>query len=416
VKRLVFLAGLCGCAGGDVTEEERALLARLTLQPLPPDPTNAVADDARAATLGQELFFDSRYAGPLAIGDDGANGALGAAGETGKVACASCHDPAQGGTDRHSRGATSLGAGWTGRNAPTVVNAARSRTPWMFWDGRKDSLWAQALGPPEGAVEINSSRVAVVRHLAAHYRAPYEELFGALPDVSLLPATGKPGDAAFDALSDDLKNAVNAAYANFGKAIAAYERKLLDPSSPFDRWMQGRGTLSDSAVRGARLFVGRGACNECHDGPLLADGKFHNHGVPQSGPEVPSSDRGRAAGIPQVLADPFNAAGDFSDDRAAKHLQGLLATDLDVGAFKTPTLRNCSRTAPYMHTGGFDTLWAVLVFYRDNAGSDQHVGERDPGDQPLRLSDDDLNDLAAFLLTLDGDALDPALTTAPVLP
>jgi cytochrome c peroxidase len=415
VKRLLLLC-LCGCAGGDLTDEERAALARLALAPLPPDPTNAVADDARAATLGQMLYFDPRYSGPLAIGDDGANGALGAAGETGKVACASCHDPADGGSDQRSRGATSLGAGWTGRNAPTVLDAAHSIKPWMFWDGRRDSLWAQALGPPEGAVELNSSRVEVVRHLAAHYRAPYEELFGPLPDVSRLPARGKPGDPGWEALSDDLKTAVNRAYSNFGKAIAAYERKLVDPSSPFDRWLAGRGTLSDAAIRGAKLFVGRAACNECHDGPALADGKFHNHGIPQSGREVPAIDRGRTDGIPQVLADPFNAAGEFSDERSAKHLSGLAATELDLGAFKTPTLRNCSKTGPYMHTGDFDTLWATLVWYRDNAGTDGHVGVRDPADQPLRLDNNDLNDLAAFLLTLDGDPLEPSLVAAPVLP
>src|SRR5262245_546287 len=111
----LITGGTAGCLSSDLTPEERAAVQPLTLPVLAADPTNRVADDPDAAALGHQLFFDPRYAGPLAIADDGANGGLGAVGQSGRVACASCHDPARGGTDHRSAGATSLAAGWTGR-------------------------------------------------------------------------------------------------------------------------------------------------------------------------------------------------------------------------------------------------------------------------------------------------------------
>jgi cytochrome c peroxidase len=190
--RAGLLLVVCGCTPSQVTDEERAALLRLALPPLPPDRTNAVADKDDAAALGQMLFFDPRYSGPLLVGDDGHNGALGAAGQRGLVACASCHDPARGGSDHRSQGPTSLGVAWGGRNAPTVFDDALEPRPWKFWDGRKDSQWSQALGPPEGAAELASSRVEVVRLLSDHYRGTYEKIFGPLMDTSSLPASGRP--------------------------------------------------------------------------------------------------------------------------------------------------------------------------------------------------------------------------------
>jgi len=396
------------------TAEERAALWALTAQPLPADPTNRWADDPAAALLGQKLYFDPRFSGPLALDDPGG---LGLAGESGKVACVSCHDPATGGVDHRSKGNTSEAAGWTGRTSPTVLNAARST--WQFWDGRKDSLWAQATGPIEGAVEHNFSRLALVHQLDRIYRQDFVSVFGGLTDFSDLarfPSSGKPGEAAFDQMAAADQRAVNEVYSRFGKAIAAYERRLMDRSA-FDRFMAGDTTaLSDAAVRGAKLFVGRAACNECHSGPNLADSRFHNHAIPQDGPHIPAVDPGRANGIPAVVADVFNAAGPFSDQPTSAHLSALSTSDLDLGAFKTATLRNIGRTAPYMHTGGFPTLWDVMVWYRDAAGTDGFVGKRDIAVQPLLLSDDDMNDIIAFLQSLDGDALPAELVTKPVLP
>lgn len=399
---------------------ERAELEKFRLTTVPADPTNRVADDPAAAHLGQQIFFDARFSGPIILENDGVSGFLGELGEAGKASCASCHDVASGGADSRSKGPTSLGTGWTGRNAPSVLNAALS--PWLFWDGRKDTLWAQALGPLESRVEHNVSRLAVVHLIFTLYRADYEAMFGSMPpldDALRFPAAGRPGDSTYDSLATSDRDAVDSVFANVGKAIAAYERLLVDTSSPFDRFLDGDATaMSDAAVRGARLFVGRASCNECHSGPLLADDRFHNHGIPQAGTTVPRIDEGRARGVPDVIADPFNSQGTFSDDAAAGavKLADLHSTSADLGAFKTPTLRNVSQTAPYMHTGGFATLWDTVEWYRRAAGTDGFVGTRAAEAEVLRLSDTDVDDIVEFLLALDGEGIAPELVTAPPLP
>jgi cytochrome c peroxidase len=207
-------------------------------------------------------------------------------------------------------------------------------------------------------------------------------------------------------------------YANFGKSVEAYERLLVDKSSKFDRFLAGNETeLSASALRGAKLFVGKAACNECHSGPMMADNKFHNHGVPQHGTKVPATDRGRYAGIPQLLADEFNTAGQYSDMNKADRWSALHSVDADVGAFKTPTLRNVSKTGPYMHTGGFANLWDVVNWYNQAAGTDGFSGTREAASLvPLKLTNEEMADLVEFLKALDGDPLPDALTRAPALP
>jgi cytochrome c peroxidase len=411
-----------GCSpASDLSGPERALLQDFAFQPPPPSPTNAVADDPAAAALGQQFFFDTRFSGPLVVGSDGANGATGPAGARGTISCASCHNPAAGGADTRSRGNTSLGASWTGRNAPSVYNAAFS--PWQFWDGRRDSLWSQALGPVESPAEHNFSRLEVAHLIADVYRSSYSEVFGAMPDLVdgvRFPSRGRPGDASWQAMAPQDQAVIDRIYSNFGKAIAAYERKLLDKDSAFDRYLAGdAAALAPAAVRGARLFVGRASCNECHTGPTLSDGKFHNTGAPQVGPAVPAEDHGREDGIAKALANEFNGQGPYSDFRGGTLLQGLPAgaalQDLR-GAFKTPPLRGVARTAPYMHTGSFATLREVVLFYRDGGGTAGFSGRKDPAMQPLALSDQDVSDLVAFLESLDGAALPPELTSAPVLP
>ena len=162
---------------GPLSDEEMEQLRAFMLPAGPPDdPSNAFADNPAAIALGKKLYFETRYAGALlapynATDANGnpANGALGPAGKTGMVGCASCHDPATGGADRRSRpNETSLGASYTLRNAPTVINAAYSPA-WQFWDGRADSLWSQALQPPEGTAECAGSRLKVVHVLYENY-------------------------------------------------------------------------------------------------------------------------------------------------------------------------------------------------------------------------------------------------------
>jgi len=410
---------LWGCSGDTLTAEERATLATMRLAPLPPSPTNALADDPVAAQLGQQFFFDTRFSGPLREDSEGNVGGLGPEGATARVACATCHNPETGGADPRGIGATSLASAWTARNTPTVINAAFSS--WMFWDGRRDSMWSQALAPLENPNEHNTTRIEVARVIYQHYRQPYESLFGSLPpleDLDRFPDVGRPGMAAFDQMADDDKTAVNRVFANFGKALEAYQRMLVDSSSPFDRYVAGDElAISPAAVRGAKLFIGRAACNECHSGPMFADGRFHNHGVPQVGAKVPSVDTGRHDGIAKVLADEFNGLSPYSDVARQDMLAGLAPKAHDLGAFKTPTLRNVSRTGPYMHTGGFQSLWEVVVWYNEAAGTDNFVGTRSPASiAPLRLTDDELSDLVEFLRVLEGDPLPPELARAPALP
>jgi cytochrome c peroxidase len=422
MKRAVIASLLClgavaatGCNLDTLTEEEHSQLKSMTLGPVPPSPSNAVADSPEAAALGQQFFFDKRFSGALLEASEG----LGAVGDVERIACATCHNPGHGGADVRGTAGTSRGAGWTGRNALSVMNAAYS--PWVFWDGRRDSLWSQALGPIEGEVEHNSGRLQVVRVIYDHYRDTYEKLFGTMPamdDTGRFPVAGKPGVASYDNMEPTDKVAVNRVFANFGKAIEAYERKLVDKSSAFDRFMAGdENALSPQAVRGAKLFVGKAACNECHSGSMLADGKFHNHGVPQHGANIPALDRGRTDGIPQLLANEFNTAGPYSDMNKADRWKDLRVTDGDLGAFKTPTLRNISKTGPYMHTGGFANLWDVVSWYNQAAGTDGFAGKREAASVvPLHLTNDEIAEVVEFMKSLDGDPLPETLTSAPALP
>lgn len=404
----------------DFTPQEWSILRTFAIGDPPSDPTNRWADDPRAVALGQQFYFDTRFSGPLGPDNDGvSSGSLGRPGQRGMVSCASCHDPANGGSDHRSKASTSLAAGWTGRNAPSVLNAAYSPV-WQFWDGRKDSLWSHALGPPESPVEHNGTRLQFAHLIHDRYRQEYEPIFGPLPELSDLgrfPAAGKPGDPAFDRMAPADQTAVNRVYANFGKAIAAYERKLVSRDSAFDRYLAGNGSsLNAAAVRGAKLFVGRASCNECHRGPTFTDYQFHNIGAPQEGPHVGETDIGRADGIAKVLGDAFNRAGQFSDHAEDAHLRGLAVSPSDVGAFKTPGLRSVSRTAPYMHDGCYATLWDVLQHYRFGGATGKFSGTKSPAIQPLNLSDGDAADLIAFLESLDGAPLPDTLVLAPPLP
>jgi cytochrome c peroxidase len=391
-----------------------------TLSPLPAapaDPTNAVADDPRAVALGQALFYDPRAAGPLAIGDDGANGANGAVGETGKVACASCHLPASTWLDdtRSKPGHVSIGADYGVRNAPPIVDAVFYR--WYGWAGQDDTMWHQAMGTTESAKSHNSSRLAVAHLLHDHYKAPYEALFGPIDprfdpldaNAAAFPATGKPGVAAYDAMPDADKTIVTRMFVNYGKVLAAYDRVMVSRNSAFDRYVAGETTaISDAAKRGLKIFVSTGGCVACHKTPLFSDSDFHDLGVPQQGDHIPAEDLGRYTAIMKLMTDPLNSAGVYSDDPSASLVPALVLDDSSKGKFRTKHLREISGTAPYMHTGGFATLRDVVDFYDAGGGGSGFAGTKDPRIVPLGLSDGDKDDLVAFLGTLAGDPMDPA--------
>src|SRR5687768_8070594 len=176
-----------------IAELESMSLA--SLEPPPVDPTNKFADDPRAAELGRKLFFDTRLS---------ANG---------KVSCATCHKP-----DLEFQDGTPLAQGVGTTNRRTMPVAGTAHAPFLFWDGRKDSLWAQALGPLESPVEHGGNRTQYAQLIAKHYRPQYEQVFGMMPALSA-------------------RDEVTAVFVNIGKAIAAYERKVEYGPSRFDTYV-----------------------------------------------------------------------------------------------------------------------------------------------------------------------------------
>ncbi len=438
-------------AGGapTLTADELAalrLLSPTTLPGPPADPTNRVADNPAAAALGQRLFFDRSFSGQLLDTDnDGSSQTLGLAtttsGQTGRVACAGCHLPASGYSDTRSfQRQISLGAGWGRRRAPSLLDVGQARL--IMWDGRKDSLFSQVFGPLETDVEMNSSRLYMAEQLFQRYRADYESLFGPMPaldDTTQFPALsatvtgciplnrtnpppscdgtfhGMPGDnAEFDGMTTANQSAVTQVVANAGKAIGAYERLLTCGQSPFDAWMQGNATaISNSAQRGAGLFVGKAGCVSCHSGPFMSDQGFHNVGlVPATVQQafIDSNDQGEAQGLPQLLASDLNSAGPYSDGTDGR-IPAAVTTPMS-GAFRTPTLRCVSMRPTFMHTGQIGTLDQVVSFFNQGgAATGAYPGTNEL--TPLGLSTQEQADLVAFLESLNGPGASAELQAAP---
>ncbi|MDP6385754.1 MAG: cytochrome c peroxidase [Planctomycetota bacterium] len=396
------------------TDPMSPALARLSpLPPTPLDPTNRWADDARAVRLGHWLFFDPSLSSDRS------------------VSCATCHDPSLAFTDGKPLAET-LGVGT--RKTQTILNTAHSR--WFFWDGRADSLWAQATEPIENPLEMGMDRVALAHRMYAErdLKEAYETLFGPLPQLrsgDRFPAHARPVPedpehahaVAWDEMSEQDRESINRFYSNLGKALAAYERQLVRANAPFDLYVaalsagdpDGGGHLSDSAVRGLDLFLGRGNCTTCHNGPTFSDLEFHNNQVPTADGRPPS-DPGRFEGARLVKANPFNAAGRFSDEdqgAAAARVRRLKTGSVGWGEFKTPSLRNLEGRAPYFHAGQMPDLEAVLHFYSTLEGASGQSHHQENVLKPIDLSPRESADLIALLESLEGQALDPRWGAAP---
>ena len=409
----LFVAGLAAALlwprGPQWTEAGLATLRSLwigSLPPLAPDPSNAYADDPGAAALGQKLFFDTRFS---------ANG---------QVACATCHQPDKVFTDGLP---LAQGVGTTTRKTMTIVGTAYS--PWLFWDGRKDSQCAQALGPMESPVEHGGTRTQYAHLMDEYYRAEYETLFGPLPDFSdrtRFPDVAGPVDdpaarAAWEAMTPEDREAVTQVYANVGKAIAAYERLILPGPSPFDIYVEAvlagdtaaaQSALTPDEVAGLRLFIGEAQCLKCHNGPLFTNNEFHNTGVPAAANLPP--DDGRASGVQKALADEFNCLSRYSDADPQRgdcaDLRFVISEGEELqGAFKPPTLRNVAEAAPYMHAGQIATLEDVLQHY--NRAAPGPLGHTEL--EPLNLSDRELAQIVAFLRALSGPLAAPSELLSP---
>jgi cytochrome c peroxidase len=336
-----------------------------SLETMPSDPSNRYADDRRAAELGRKLFFDTRFS------------------SNGEVSCATYHKP-----ERQFQDGTALAKGVGTTNRRTMPIAGVAYAPFLFWDGRKDSMWAQALGPLESAVEHGGNRSQYASLMATHYRGEYEAVFCTMPELSNA-------------------DAITQVFVNMGKAIAAYERRIAFQPAPFDRYAERlladrrepRGIIDADAVAGLKLFIGKARCSQCHNGPLLTNNEFHNTGIPAIA-TLPE-DLGRLNGSKSVLGDEFNCRSRWSDAPANA------CTELDVmpvasheqeRAFKVPSLRDVADRAPYMHAGQLATLGDVLAHY--NAAPAAPKGHSEL--EPLNLDARELKQLEAFLRTLSG--------------
>ena len=335
------------------------------LPDLPPDPTNIYSDNVDAAAFGQQLFFDTQFS---------ANG---------DISCATCHNPALNFTDGLS---TPIGNG--SRKTQTIVGTAYS--PWMFWDGHKDSQWAQALEPWESPVEHNGSREEFTAIVAADpdYRATYESIFGTLADHTT-------------------REGATEIFVNMGKAVAAYERLIMPAPAPFDAYAQAllandeatlKNALTEDEVAGLDVFINQGECLNCHNDPLFTNHAFHNTAV------FGLIDEGRLVGASLVLEDEFNCRSQWSDDSSnCAELEFIRTSGIELkGAFKTPTLRNVAEAAPYTHTGDFADLASLLDHY-NQGGVGLVIGNFGHNElNALRLTDEQLDQLEAFLQTLSG--------------
>ncbi|HUG71460.1 MAG TPA: cytochrome c peroxidase [Pirellulaceae bacterium] len=251
------------------------------------------------------------------------------------VSCASCHDPKQGWSNG-DQFATGVRGQRGGRSAPTIINAGYSY--FQFWDGRAEQLEGQALGPVQNPIEMDMKLDDCVGKLNAidGYRQQFQEIFGT--DVT---AEG------------------------IAKAIASFERTILSGNAPYDKFKAGdENALSEGAERGRKLFFGRANCSSCHAGPNFSDFAFHNIGI---GMDKDEPDVGR-----------------FSETK-------LLG---DRGSFKTPTLREIARTAPYMHDGSLKTLEDVVDYYNKGGHANPQLDEEL---FPLKLTAEQQADLVAFL-------------------
>lgn len=316
--------------------------------------------------LGDKLFHDPRFS------------------STGKVSCSTCHDKAKAFTDsplKVSKGINNL----TGtRNAPTVVNAAYMHS--MFWDGREPDLEGQSAGPFINPVEMGLVNHEPILKIVRSDKA-YQKLF----------------KQAFN------KSGKQIGMIHVKQAIASFERTIISGNSPFDRYQYGgdKKAMSDVAIRGFKVFLGQGRCVSCHtisqSYALFTDSRFHNLGI---GFERINKDV-------KELGSAFAKAKRTTSEVDVEVLTNKNTSELgrfavttqwrDMGSFKTPTLRNIAKTAPYMHDGSLESLLDVVKFY-NNGG---RVKETDPtfdfqsgGIRPLELSDEQMDELVAFMEAL----------------
>lgn len=349
--RIVVLSAACFLSAAAVAQEAKPLAALPTVK----------AQDPAQVALGRQLFFDPRLSGDATI------------------SCATCHDPDHGWAD-----GLELSKGYPGslyfRNTPTAMNASLNR--YVYWDGRlpaadmativRDHIAEAHFFQADGRLVIERMRQV------PSYEAAFKSTFGGEPT-----------------------------YGRILNSIAAFVRSLNSTDVPFDKFLGGdKSALSESAQAGLKLFQGKAGCIQCHNGAMLSDGEFHSLGLEANREIFATPERHitfrrffRTLGVPN-----------YEHLRNDVGLSCVSKADHDLERMRTPTLREVSNTAPYMHDGQLATLLDVVKFY--NAGG----GPRESKDKrlkPLGLSDEEQDQLVEFLKSLSGK---PADATRPEIP
>jgi len=378
---------------------QTSTLESLWIKSLEPkkDMTNRVVNNPDAILFGKKLFFDTRFS---------ANGS---------VSCASCHKPELYFTDGLAQ---AKGIALTTRNTPTIVGA--SQHTWYFLDGRTDSLWAQAMGPIENHLEHGSNRNHFSHEIYRDkmLRKHYEKIYGSMPDISDLSRfpyhagpikENKNASKAWRAMNMADRKIINNIFVNSAKALAAFETQLQPQPSRFDSYVgallnknTGKmiSSLSVDEAAGLKVFISmdKGKCIICHNGPLFTDLEFHNIATPPL--NLNRYDYGRRKGVNKVKRDPFNCLSEYNDanNKSCDELKYMVVHEEEtMAAFKTPSLRNVSKTAPYMHAGQYKKLSDVIKHYNNPPST--KIGMNQLLD--IDLTDREMQQLEAFLKTLN---------------
>lgn len=349
----------------DLTLDDQ--IAMLNLEALPPvrDPANNLSTPEKIE-LGKILFWD-----PIVGGEK-------------DIACATCHHPDLGYADGLD---LPIGVGGTGlgpnrvmgpgrhrvpRNSPSIINTAyngvlngspyyRPEQAVMFWDGRFESLETQCQKPPTSGAEMAGTAYGPGDKFEMAVDSVVERL-------KKIPTYVMLFDAAFEG-----SNTINKE--NYAKAIAAFERTIVSNNSRYDRYIRGETyALTEAEKKGLLLFYGKAQCGSCHIGPMFSDWQFYALGV-EDNPLRPS--------LP-----------DYGKDSVFK--------------FRTPTIRNVTLTAPYMHSGMHTDLREVMDFYNAGYSRNSHVPQAE-GMQPLGLTETEINDVISFMESLTDDKFDKTI-------
>lgn len=392
VLSLFFATGQAWSQTAEAFLEKARPFTIASLEPVKPDPSNRFVKDPAAIALGKSLFFDQG----LSL--------------SGTVSCATCHV-----TEGSFRPNESIAAARDRQFRTVMPIQGAAYQDFLFWDGRADSLWMQALGPLENPSEHGLSRSAVASYVAKTYGDDLKKNLGQtdLPEIQsdATPLGTAAQRAAWSGLSEKQRGDIDQVFVAVGKSIAAYEAQVPIEPNLWDKLVSSVADNSDNyakipldVLNGFSLFTGKAGCSACHTGPLFADLDFHNTGLPT--PPNSSLDIGRQAVSLDLFNSPFNCLGVFSD-AAPKDCGKLRFFEFSLerlfGTFRTPTLRGVSGRQRLGHSGNVESLTEMVRHY-NLAPDGPHglvFGRVSFSElKPLHLSEEEVDAIVAFLKAL----------------